>query len=80
VPNTVQLLSPSTVTALNKRGLGGPTPRVTTAEAAGVVSALSSLDIDLDDVGAALETQSSLSAEASMADALDRLSTKSRQR
>ncbi len=77
VPNTVQLLSASTVATLDKRGLNEPAPRVNTPEAAGVVSNLAALGIDLDNVAASLEKQTSLLAEDSLADALDRLSTKS---
>jgi transaldolase len=80
VPNTVQLLSASTVATLNKRGLKEPAPRINPPEAADVVSNLAALGIDLDDVAAALERQSSALAQDSLADALDRLSTRSWQR
>jgi len=80
VPNTVQLLSASSVATLNKRGLMEPAPRINPPEAAGVVSNLAALGIDLDKVAAALERQSSALAQDSLADALDRLSAKSWQR
>ena len=80
VPNTVHLLSASSVATLNKRGLMEPAPRINPPEAAGVVSNLAALGIDLDKVAAALDRQSSALAQDSLADALDRLSAKSWQR
>ena len=80
VPNTVQVLSASAVAALNGRGLGAPAPGIDTAQAAGILSALAARHIDLDDVAAALERQTSRLAQDSRADALDRLIARSGQR
>ena len=73
VRNTVQVLSASTVATVNDRSLGDPPPRISATDAAGVVSALAELRIDLDDVAAALERQSSSLAQHSLADALDQV-------
>jgi transaldolase len=80
VPHTVQLLSASTVATLNRIGLGVPAPVFEAREAAGVVSALAALHIDLDEVAAVLEKRTSVLAQDSLTDALDRLSTESGQR
>ena len=76
LPNTAQLLSASRLATLNRTGLGISAPMFEAREAAGVVSALAALRIDLNDVAAELEKQDSQLVQQSLADALDRLSTR----
>lgn len=80
VPNTVHLLSASTVTSLNERGLGEPGPGISAQEAAEHVAALGALGIHLDQVAAELEKQCSARAQDPVAGALDRSSAGSWQR
>ena len=80
VPNTVHVLSASTLANLNLTCLEAPSPAIDVRGAAEVVSDLAALRIDLDDVAAMLERQGSAVAQDSLSDALDRLSTGSGQR
>jgi transaldolase len=76
VPSTVQVLSLSTMTNLNSLGLGVPTSPIDAREAAAVISELAALGIDLDDIAAALEKQSSALAHDSLLDVVNRLYTR----
>jgi transaldolase len=74
LPNTIQVISASTVATLNEQGLKAPAPDISTSDATGVVSALAALGIDLDDVATVLERQSTALAQDSLADAVDQIS------
>ena len=54
-PNTVHTLSESMVAALTRNGVGAPTLAIGVREAAGVLSNLAQLGIDLDEIGLVLE-------------------------
>ena len=75
-PHTVHTLSESAVAALTHNGVGRPTLDVGVREAAGVLSDLAQMGIDLDDVGLTLEKESSAHALHSLGSLLDRLSAK----
>jgi transaldolase len=75
-PSTVHTLSAPAVAALTHNGVEERTLDIGVREAAGVLSDLAHLGIDLDDVGLFLETESSALALHSLGGVLDRLSAK----
>ena len=75
-PNTVHTLSASAVATLTHDGVEGRTLDIGVREAAGVLSDLARMGIDLDDVGLFLEKKSSALALHSLGGVFDRLSAK----
>jgi transaldolase len=72
-PHTVHTLSEATVAALDANGLAAPGRGIDAREAAAVLSHLAAIGIDLDDVGALLETQSAELTQRSLISLFGRL-------